>query len=157
VEGLRTKLRNNNFLDFASDHDIIGVAESWARQEVFEIHGFINYSKGRLRTARYGRNPEGLAIFVREGISRLIVDIPTVMKELIWVGVKERESAQVKICIGFVYNAPQSSKWCNPNFTRDLEEEIGRFREQFPNTEFIIMGDVNSRIGTMQINLLSAK
>jgi hypothetical protein len=43
-------------------------------------------------------------------------------------------SAQIRICIGFVYNAPQSSKWCNPNFTRDLEEEIGGIREQFPNT-----------------------
>jgi hypothetical protein len=43
-------------------------------------HGFISYSKGRLKTVRYGRNPGGLAIFVREGISRLIIDIPTVMK-----------------------------------------------------------------------------
>jgi hypothetical protein len=56
------------------------------------------------------------------------MDIPKVMKEIIWVGVKEREGAQVKICIGFVYNAPQSSKWCNQNFTRDLEEEIGVLR-----------------------------
>jgi hypothetical protein len=64
----------------------------------------------------------------------LIIDIPKAMKEIIWVGVKERESAQIKICIGFVYNAPQSSKWYNPNFTRDLEEEMGGLREQFPKT-----------------------
>jgi hypothetical protein len=43
-------------------------------------------------------------------------------------------------------------KWCNPNFTRDLEEEIGELREQFLNAEFIIMCDMNSRIGMMQIN-----
>jgi hypothetical protein len=67
-------------LDFVSDHDIIGVAESWAGPEVFEIHGLISYSKGRLRTARYDRNLGGLAIFAKEGISRLNIDIPTVMK-----------------------------------------------------------------------------
>jgi hypothetical protein len=103
MEGLRSKLRNKDFLDFVSDHDIIGVAESSVGPEVFEIHGLISYSKGRLRTARYGRNRGGLAIFAREEISRLIMDIPTVMKEIIWVGVKERKGAQVKICIGFVY------------------------------------------------------
>jgi hypothetical protein len=59
--------------------------------------------------------------------------------------VKLKGGAQVKICIGFVYNAPQSSKWCNPNFMRDLEEEIGGLREQFPNTEFIIMSDMNEQ------------
>jgi hypothetical protein len=54
-------------LDFVSDHDIIGVAESWAGSEVF--HGFISYSKGRLRTARFGRKPGGLEIFAREEIT----------------------------------------------------------------------------------------
>jgi hypothetical protein len=63
VEGLRSKLENKDFLDFVSDHYIIGVAESWTGPEVFENHRFISYSKGRLRAARYGRNPRGLAIF----------------------------------------------------------------------------------------------
>jgi hypothetical protein len=56
-------------LDFVLDHDIIGVAESWSGSEVFQIHGFISYSKGRLRTARFGRMPGGLEIFAREKIT----------------------------------------------------------------------------------------
>jgi hypothetical protein len=83
----------------------LGVAESCAGSVIFDIHRFISYSKGRLRTAIYGRKPGGMTIIVREGISRMIVYIPTVMKEIISVGVKEKDSAQVKICMGFVYNA----------------------------------------------------
>jgi hypothetical protein len=65
----------------------------------------------KAKNSKIWQNSRRLVIVARQGISRLIIDIPTVMKVIIWVGVKERESAQVKVCIGFVYNAPQSSKW----------------------------------------------
>jgi hypothetical protein len=43
----------------------------------------------------------------------------------------------------------------NLNFTRELErEEINDMREMHPNAEFILLGDMNSCVGALQINLL---
>jgi hypothetical protein len=55
--------------------------------------------------------------------------------------------------IGFVYNAPQTSQCYNPNFIRELEEEIKELSDRFLNTEFVTVGDMNSKAGTMKINL----
>jgi hypothetical protein len=76
------------------------------------------------------------------------------MKEILWVSVSKKRNSKVKICIGFIYSAPQASPWYNPNFTRELDEEMKELSDQFLNTEFMIVGDTNSRIGIMQINLL---
>jgi hypothetical protein len=61
------------------------------------------------------------------------------MKEIIWVGVSKKRSSKVQICIGFVYNAPQTSRCYNPNFIRELEEEMKELSNQFQNTEFVIV------------------
>jgi hypothetical protein len=69
------------------------------------------------------------------------------------VGVIKKRYSKVEICIGFVYNAPQSSWLYNPNFTRELEEDMKELSDRFLNAEFVIVGDTNSRVGIMQINL----
>jgi hypothetical protein len=75
------------------------------------------------------------------------------MKEILWVGVSTKRNSKVEIYIGFIYNAPQSSQWYNPNFTRELEEEMKELSDRFLNTEFAIVEDINSQVGIMQINL----
>jgi hypothetical protein len=79
------------------------------------------------------------------------------MKEILCVVVSKKRNSKVEICIGFVYNAPQASRWYNPNFTRELDEEMKELSDQFLNTEFVIVGDMNSRIGIMKINLLNTR
>jgi hypothetical protein len=53
----------------------------------------------------------------------------------------------------FVYKAPQSSRWYNANFTIELEEEIRDLRDQYLSTEFVLLADMKSHMGTMQVNL----
>jgi hypothetical protein len=69
------------------------------------------------------------------------------------VGVSKKRNSKAEICIGFVYNAPQSSRWHNSKFTRELEEDMKELSDRFLNAEFVIVGDMNSRVGIMQINL----
>jgi hypothetical protein len=121
VEGLRSKVCSKHFLDVLWNHDIFGIAECWAGLEVYEINGFISFSKGRTKVAEFGRNPEGLVVYIGEGISKRVTEVTTNMKE---VGVSKKRYSKAEICIGFVYNAPQSSRWYNPNFTRELEEDM---------------------------------
>jgi hypothetical protein len=54
-------------------------------------------------------NPRGLVVYSREGISKRVTEIVTNMKEIIWVGVRKKRHSKIEICIGFVYNAPQTS------------------------------------------------
>jgi hypothetical protein len=51
---------------------------------------------------------------------------------------------------GFIHSASRISGWYNPNFTRDLEGETQELSDRLPNTEFVIVGDMNSRIGRTQ-------
>jgi hypothetical protein len=51
------------------------------------------------------------------------------------------------------YKAPQNSRQYNPNFTKELERDINNLSDSYPNSEFLIMGDWNSRIGTKQVDL----
>jgi hypothetical protein len=153
VEGLRSKVGSKEFLDVLWDHDIFGTAESWAGLEVYEINGFISYSKGRTKVMRFGRNPGGLVVYIRQGISKRVTEIATNMEEIVWVGVSKNRNIKTEICIGFIYNAPQTSRWFYHNFTRELEEEMKELSDQFFNTEFVIVGDMNSRVGIRQINL----
>jgi hypothetical protein len=69
------------------------------------------------------------------------------------MGGYEKSKSKVEICIGFVYNASQTSRWHNPNFTRELDEEVKELSERYLNTDFFIVGDMNCQVTIMQINL----
>jgi exonuclease III len=75
------------------------------------------------------------------------------MKEVIWIGVNGRTSPCIKVCLSFIYNSPQNSRWYNPSFSKELEGDINNLKDSYPNSEFLIMGDWNSRIGTKQVDL----
>jgi hypothetical protein len=104
VEGLRSKVCSKDFLDVLWDHDIFGIADSWAGLEVYEINVFISFSKGRTKVTKSGRNPGGLVVYIREGICKRITEIATNMEEILWVGVSKKLNAKAEICIGFIYN-----------------------------------------------------
>jgi hypothetical protein len=72
VEKLRRKVCSKDFLDVLWDHDIFGIAESWEGPEVYEINGFICYSKGRTKVTKSGTNPGGLVVYIEEGISKRV-------------------------------------------------------------------------------------
>ncbi len=56
-------------------------------------------------------------------------------------------SLYVKICMDFVHNARQISRWYNPNFTSELEENMKSLCDQFAETEILVVGFMNSRVG----------
>jgi hypothetical protein len=86
VEGLRNKLATKGFLDLLGCNDIFGIAESWFGLEVCDIKGYISYSNGRRKTAKYGRNPGGLAVYITQDISTRITDISSNIKDMMWIG-----------------------------------------------------------------------
>jgi hypothetical protein len=54
-----------------------------------EGSGYVSYFKGRFEVAKYGRNPGGLTVYIREHhISRRAAEILARMKEIFCVGVR---------------------------------------------------------------------
>jgi hypothetical protein len=94
-----------------------------------------------------------LAVCIKDDISKGVKEIVSDMKEILWLNIREDYSLHLEICVGFIYNAPPNSRWYNPNFTRELEKEINGLRYKYPKTEFLLVGDINYRIGMLQVDL----
>jgi hypothetical protein len=75
------------------------------------------------------------------------------MKEMLWIGIRGEKGLHFEMCTDFVHNSPPNSRWYNPNFTRELERETNELRGLHPNLEFLLLRDMNSLVGTLQVNL----
>jgi hypothetical protein len=101
------------FLDSLRKNDVFGLAESWAEFETYKIKGYTSYIKGSNKTARFGRNPGGLVVYVKNSINSInkkVIEMPTEMKEVIWIGIKSKTSPCIKVCECFIHQAPQNSR-----------------------------------------------
>jgi hypothetical protein len=61
----------------------LGTAESWAGLETYKVTGHTSYFKGRCKTAKHGRNPGGLAVYVKDDTSKRIKEISKMIKEIL--------------------------------------------------------------------------
>jgi hypothetical protein len=52
---------------------------------------------GRIKTARFGRNPGELVVCVKNSISKKVIEIQTEMKEVIWIRVKSKTSPCINV------------------------------------------------------------
>jgi hypothetical protein len=99
IKGLKRKVDNKDVLGLLKSNDICGLAESWAGFETYNMKGYTSYIKERNKTARFGRNPGGLVVYVKNGLSKKVTEIQTEMKEVIWIGVKSETILCIKVCI----------------------------------------------------------
>jgi len=70
-----------------------------------------------------GRNPDALTASSTEEIWRIIIKIPSFMKEVLWLGVQQSEVSQIKWCQIYIH-LPITSRCYNPNFMYGLEEDM---------------------------------
>jgi hypothetical protein len=82
IEGLRNKLGTTDFLDLLRAQDILGIAESWAGLETYNISGYTSCFRGRCKISKFGRNPGGLAVYNKDYISKGVKEIVSDMKEI---------------------------------------------------------------------------
>jgi hypothetical protein len=113
----RKKINNTDFLHLLKTNYVFGSAESWAGFETYDVKGYTSYIKEMNKTARFGRNPGGLLVYVKNSLSKKVIEISTEMKEVIWIGVKSKASPCIKVCISFIYvtgNIRNPSKLVGP-------------------------------------------
>jgi hypothetical protein len=59
----------------------------------------------------------------------------------------------LEITVGIIYSALQKSQLHNPSFRREIEDKINELRDLHLVAEFVLLGDMNNCVGTMQVNL----
>jgi hypothetical protein len=89
----------------------LGISESRAGLETYNVSGYASYFKGRCKMSKFGRNRGGLAVYIKDDISIGVQEIVSDMKETLWLNIKEKYSLHLEIYIGFIYNAPPNSRW----------------------------------------------
>jgi hypothetical protein len=80
--------------------------------------------KGQKRLTLIGQNPGALTAPSTKEIARIIIKIPSFMKEVLQLGVQQSEVSQIKWCVRFIYNPPTTSRCYNSNFMNELEEDM---------------------------------
>jgi hypothetical protein len=85
IEALRNKLGTTNCLDLLRSQDILGIAESWTWLETYNFSGYTSYFKGRCNISKFGRNPGGLAVYIKGDFSKGVKEMGSDMKETLWL------------------------------------------------------------------------
>jgi glucan biosynthesis protein len=60
--------------------------------------GYTNYFKEICKIAKYGRNARGLAVYVRNDISKRVTEVWVNLKEMFWIGTG-RKIAHIQKCV----------------------------------------------------------
>lgn len=61
------------FFNLLGSQDMLGIAKSWAGLEAYKITGYTTYFQGSCKTAKYGRNSEGLAVCIEYDVSKRVM------------------------------------------------------------------------------------
>lgn len=91
-----------------NEHNILGVAGSWARGEIYGAEAYESFVKGNGRLAASGRNARGSAVHTGQEIEGEGIEILTVRKDVMLV-VKRSGGFQ---CTGVLvsYVTPQNHR-----------------------------------------------
>jgi hypothetical protein len=65
TQGLKNKFQHKEFLDLLKVNYVFGIVESWAGSEKYEISGYQSVNRRRCKKMKYGRNPRGLVVYIK--------------------------------------------------------------------------------------------
>jgi hypothetical protein len=71
------------------------------------------------------------------------------MNDVIWMIPKTDEGKQEKRYIGVCYNTPKCSRFENPHFYADVENEILEIKNVYGEIDLLILGDFNARMSDL--------
>lgn len=154
VQGLKKFEDDQSFLNFCRKHDIIGMCETWQRNEFdFQsfLEGYINFDCMRPTKGSATRGSGGVTVFVRDYfVNRNIIKrIFDEMSECVVLLLSSELYDDINdIVLIFTYVAPERS----PIYTNDNNDGINLLNEKlvdikvlYPNADIIIAGDLNAR------------
>ena len=156
IEGLHNKLEFEDFKRYIQSYYIIALGETWQLNEIEGVcDSHVVYSLPAEKQSKYGRAMGGMSVYIHRDVSKYITRINTDCKIGICLKMNKLVCGDMDTIIMFAYLPPVNSPfYANKNFKgiELLEHEITLLEGHLPNRNFIIMGDLNSRVGEKVVN-----
>ena len=149
--GLKTKLNNGTFDDYAKNYDIICLSETKICDgEQLLIDGF-NYIPLTQETVKYRYGGiHGIAILVKDELSKYISVISVPNKccdSVLWIKV-DKDLLGFDFIIGSVYIPHENSSFYSDNVFDNLSSDIFNLNCRY-KLPFCLVGDFNARTATL--------
>ena len=152
VCGLRSKLRNGIFDEFAKHYDILCLSET--KTDRFDLKGssldneYSSFIKEKsVNTHRFG-GVHGLCMLVKNNIAshaQLLTDIQS--PYILWVKFR-KEAFGIECIIGSVYLPVDTGDYADNNWFEAIQNDVWNLKINY-NVPICLIGDFNSRTGTM--------
>ena len=153
---LGNKLHNVDFLNVLKDQDFVSLTETHIHDAILENLSIPGYKrveyKNRKKNLKSNTAAGGIAVFVKNHISKLFTPVHTDDDNTIWVKIKkEGINSNCDIYIGTHYMSPSVTA---EKRTTKLMENIALFQSK---GVVLINGDFNARIGKANDTILPDK
>lgn len=150
IQGIRDeKLSDKVLVDFINDNDCVILIESWLNSSINLINQY-TYCQPALRSKR-GRSKGGIIITMKDNVRRGVKIVESTNSHMVWLKFeKQYFKLEKDLYVCALYIPPIDS--CKNLYSGNryelfdlLEEKIFKYSEY---GHIMLMGDVNSRIGT---------
>ena len=156
IQGIKNiegpKLNDPRVAQILTRYDIIGLVETHAGQDChFSLDGYEPYSVSRPRLTTAKRDYGGLAVFIKDSITKgtTVCESEHLPFELIWVRcAKSFFGWDSDLMLGILYLPPANSPYTRralPDIFDRLEKEVLKASKL---GSVMLMGDLNARTGT---------
>ena len=159
VGGLSTKLCEDDYVDFMYEHDIFCAQETFTHENFDFSLLFTEYEtfhNPAVKLKEKGRRSGGLVVFIRKSLMKFISHIQCDSTNLIAFLVDKRLLGQdANIMMIFTYVHPYRSPFYDDKeydcSLLCLEDFIVKTSEKYANIYHMVVGDLNSRIGSWNL------
>ena len=153
VEGLPSKINNNEFLSHINKYDFVTLVETWMPDgETLNIPGFYSFSKGRPKHRKAKRFSAGISVLVKKSLRKGVKFFSSASSKFVWWKLENSLfNLKKDIYVCSVYIPPQNSKYSKDNGENcpyvEIQKDILKFKKL---GDIILMGDFNARKGNLQ-------
>ena len=159
MQGLRSKVENQDFVDYISSFDFVCLTETFIDNH-FENNIFINhiiYESKATRFSNYGRALGGVMVLVRKELNPLIQKIDLSLNNMIALIIDNKLTGSEKSIVFLACYLPPTDSiyWQNNTYCKGpecLEEAILEIHDHIQDFYLIVNGDLNSRTGCENIS-----
>ena len=156
VDGITSKLADNDFLEFIERFDIISFQETFMEKNIIPNNLFTSFIKPlfspAIKLSYQGRCSGGVIVLVKKYLERYVSRI--IIKNPNCISIKLSNISFKDIVCIFPYIPCASSPFYNNQEVKNgitmLERCIYDIKTKYSNCSFLVMGDLNSRISNIQ-------
>ena len=131
------------------NYDVVACVETFADYtNQYKLDGYVSFSKLRKRKFGAKRNSGGILVLIRNSIAKHFKTLNCSSNDTLWLRVSDLFSHGSTI-MGVCYCSPINSRAVTGNFYHDLEDNLLRFVNVYPDDKVILLGDFNSRTGDL--------